>query len=88
MIYEVPPAEGIEVPADATSLGFLQSVYRNAGQPLATRMRAAIAALPFETPKLAVVATLDNFAERMEGLMERRGMRTVIDASPKALGSE
>jgi hypothetical protein len=44
-------------------------------------MRAAIAALP-------VVATLDNFAERMETMMERRGMRTVIDAGARAVGSD
>jgi hypothetical protein len=84
-----PASDEIDLPSDAMSLDFLQAVYRDAGQPMATRIRCAVAALPFERPKLAVVATLDSFGSMMEEMMERRGMRTVIDAgSPKALGSE
>jgi hypothetical protein len=44
--------------------------------------------VPFESPKLSVVATLDSFATRLEEMMEARGMRTVIDAEAKALGSD
>jgi hypothetical protein len=51
-------------------------------------MKAAEAALPFVHPKLAVSVTLDSFGTQMEELAERRGMRTVIDASPKVSGSE
>ena len=41
-------------------------------------------------PKLAVTASLDahGFASRLEEMMECRGTRTVIDATPKALGSD
>jgi hypothetical protein len=55
-----------ELPPGATSLDLLKAVYRNPAQPLATRMRAAIAALPFENPKVNLTATLNGFADRME----------------------
>src|SRR4051812_6741511 len=58
-----------DIPVDETdALGLLQSIYRSPGVSLSVRMRAAIAALPFERPKLAVVATTtsEDLAERLE----------------------
>jgi hypothetical protein len=71
----------VEAPADATSLDFLQAIYRSSALPLATRMRAAVAALPFEHPKLAVTAQIDvdgDFAERLEQAILRSGLAPKI----------
>jgi hypothetical protein len=57
-----------------SSLEFLRAVYSDPGQPIARRMRAAIAALPFEHPKLAVTANIDGgpgFAARLEEAFRR-----------------
>ncbi len=66
-----PSAEVVVTP-DASPLDFLCAVYRDPGQPMARRMRAAEAALPFTHPKLAVTATLDGgFADRLEAALKR-----------------
>ena len=48
--------ETIEIPLNAISLDLLQAVYRCNELPLHTRMRAAMACLLHEVPKLAVTA--------------------------------
>jgi hypothetical protein len=81
-----PEANEIELAADASSLDFLQAVYRNAQQPMQRRMRAAIEALPFERPKLAVVQNLYSFADQMREVARTRyAGGNVIDAPRPAI---
>jgi hypothetical protein len=74
--------QAIDLPENGTSLNLLQQVYRNPSLPLPTRMRAAIAAIQFEHPKLAVTANLSSgdFADQLDQAVERS--RKVIEAKP------
>src|SRR6266540_4848768 len=60
----------IEFPPNGMSIDLLRAVYRSASIPLPVRLRAAIAALPHEVPRLAVTALVNeqSFAE----LLDRR----------------
>jgi hypothetical protein len=63
----------------------LQGIYRGKIIPDGQRMKAAIAALPFEHPKLTVSANISavGFASRLERAMVASGKRAVIDATAK-----
>jgi hypothetical protein len=66
-----------------TPLDFLKAVYSDAELPLNVRLRAAIAAAPYEHPKLAVSVVAQasaNFAERLELCLTRSAK--VIEAKP------
>ena len=71
----------IEIKQEATSLDLLQAVYRNPDVPLSVRMRAAGMAIPYEFPKLSVVASVNDpaaFAERLERAIQRSGVRPLM----------
>src|SRR6516162_867732 len=72
-LFEDKKSQEIEMPADGISLDLLRAVYRNNQLPLTTRMRAAIAALPFEVPKLAVTAVVSeqDFATVLDRRLRR-----------------
>jgi hypothetical protein len=81
----------IDLPPNGTSLTLLQLVYRNAALPLVTRMRAAVAALPMEHPRLAVTAQiterdfavlLDERLENLKRLEQDQANGKVIEAAP------
>jgi hypothetical protein len=73
-----------------TSLAFLQAVYCNDGLPLHTRMKAAIAALPYEHPKLAVTLAVqadDSWAAKLQAAIARSRQADayrLIEAAPVA----
>ena len=86
-----PGPEPLCVPPDANALAFLQSVYRNASVPLSVRMKAAIEALPFESPKLEARLSLDgsDFASRLDAAVARsraaklEAASTLIETEPR-----
>jgi len=73
----------IVLPADGTSLTLLQKIYRSPAVALSTRMRAAIASIQFEHPKLAVTANIQagDFADQLDRAVER-SRRVMIEAKP------
>ena len=82
-IEESQKMEGqIQLSTDATSLEFLQAIYRDPNQPIQRRMRAAMAALPFEKPKLSTVTQFNgnDLADRM--LRAIAATNRVIEARP------
>ena len=63
----------METVLEDSALSFLQACYRNPSLNLTTRMRAAVAALPFESPKLAVTAVVSeqDFATVLDRRLKR-----------------
>ena len=83
MIYEKKVEREQVLGDDATPLEFLNTVYRDARQPISLRMRAAIAAAPFVHPKLSVSANFNSgFGRRLETAIEKSGKAVIIDAKP------
>jgi hypothetical protein len=79
----------ITLPEGATSLVFMQAIYRDSRQSMALRMRAAQSALPFEHAKLEISLNSDGFANVLEEAMVRMGKTIVLDSKPhKAVEGE
>src|SRR5262249_39721536 len=70
---------------DENSLDLCRKVYRNNTLPLPTRIRAAIAALPHEVPKLGVSVNVnlgDDFASQLDRAIARTNGVKVIEHEP------
>jgi hypothetical protein len=88
-----PPASGDD--GDTIQLGLteyssahqlLKAIYLDDAQPLGRRMRAAIAALPFEVPKLTASSGsggIRDFASQLEAARKRSGRPVVIEHQPQ-----
>jgi hypothetical protein len=64
-----------------SALGLLQAVYKSRLVSLSTRIKCAMAALPFESPKLVATAlyTSDDFATLLDKAIERSNGARLID---------
>ena len=65
-----------------TALDYLQSIYRNPTEPEHRRLRAAMAALPFESPKLAATAIVHDehsFALALDRAIARSNAGKVLE---------
>jgi hypothetical protein len=87
LIEDERKQQEIEIAPDGISLDLLRACYRNSALPLTTRIRCAMACLPFECPKLAVTAqiTEQDFATLLDRRLERIKQlkaTAVIDAEP------
>jgi hypothetical protein len=88
--YGEEPEPEAPLPDAETSLDYLQSIYRSGAQPRDVRLRAAIAAAPYEHPKLSVsghanlgIGLAAAIEERMRLQQEReRAKGRVIDITP------
>jgi hypothetical protein len=66
----------------ASALEYVRDVYKGRRMADPWRMRAAMAALPFESPKLAMTAYLsnaDDFAARLDMAIENSHQPKVIE---------
>ncbi len=81
-IAEVDGDGNVALPPDGTSLDYLRAVYHDRKAPRAVRLRAAVAAAPFEHSKLAVGLTMNggDFANALEAARKRSGrVRPVLE---------
>src|SRR5262249_18858158 len=85
LTYKEQESKQLDLGPTAISLDLLRAVYRDPTQQLSTRMRAAMACLPFETPKLLATAIVNegSFAELLECRLKRMEQTTkLVDAKP------
>ena len=76
-------------PPDVDAYSYLQGIYRGRWQYEPEKARAARDCLPFERPKLAVIAKVgESFAERLEQAIERRMAKPQVTNGMKVIEPE
>jgi hypothetical protein len=73
-----PTAEAVELPEGIDALGLLQMEYRGQITLTYAQRRAAEACLPFERPKLGVVATTSMNADDFASMLDRAISRSQV----------
>jgi hypothetical protein len=86
VMREKKPPENVEIGPNDLSIDLLRAIYRCNHLPLPTRMRAAIAAIQFETPKLAVTAqvTENDIATLLDRRIAHYQRMQVLEAPPNS----
>ena len=81
--------DDIDIDAD-NAHALLKAVYRCQDVPLAVRMRAAMACLPFESPKLLATAIINegDFATLLDQRLKRIEQMKLIEAKPTTNGDK
>jgi hypothetical protein len=69
-------AKVVDLAPGETSLSFLQKIYHSTKQPMSRRMRAAIEALPFESPKLGAIAFGNMTGQDFAAMLDRAILRS------------
>jgi hypothetical protein len=79
-----------EIGPNGMAVDLLRAVYRNPSVDLSIRMRAAMACLPHEVPKLAVTAVVSeqDFATVLDRRLKRIEEMKLIEAKPTIDGVE
>ena len=87
---EAQQAMALQLRPEGNSLEFWQLVYRNASLDLSVRMRAAMACLQHEVPRLAVTAQITDqgVAELLDRRLKRIEEMKLIEAKPPTNGAQ
>ena len=83
MEYQSGDAEPFELAPGETSLSLLQKIYRSPRQPIVRRMRAAMAALQHEHPRLTAMAIDSMDGASFAAMLDRAIARS--QAPPKMI---
>jgi hypothetical protein len=72
-----------------TSLGYLQSIYRDENQSTSVRIRCAVEALPYENPRVSAIAISNmngqSFAEALERAIIRSQQPPLLNGPAEPL---
>jgi hypothetical protein len=84
LLEDEPKPQEIEIPPDGISLDLLRAVYRSNHLPLTVRLRAAVAALPHEVPRLGVsfVVNDNDIAALLDQRLKRIAETKLMEAKP------
>lgn len=65
-------AASSDLPPEMTALQLQQAVYRNSKFPMAVRLKASEAALPYESPRFSTIEHRGNQEHPLVAVIERR----------------